>query len=736
MKKYFVYPFIFLIFLIFFIFIYLSTAGYETNKLNNLVNIEAKKIDTNLNFDLKKILIKIDPKNFNLYLKTSNPQIVYQEIDVPVEEIKTYIKLIPLIKTHLVIEKVLIKTKVISINQFKNFVRNSKPSNFKNFILNNLQNKIIKFDLILKLSKDLKLIEYFVKGYGSDIKINILKDKNIENLDFNYEIKKNSGLIEIVNGKADSIDIKNSNIKYEIKKDDYKISAKIQTLTNLRNKEINEYFPNNNFKEYLNNNQIYLKADLNHNLNLTLNNSLKLEDYKYNIEGNILESSIKFNKAFNTNFLTEKIKDIIINNSKVLFTKTYNEKSIFNIKGKYLFNNSKKEYQKFEIKNIISKSVIESNVNIDLIDSLSIPVINYKKSKNKVSKLKIKIKKNKNIFNIENLEYLYKDDLISFKNLKIINKNKSLHSFEEIKVKTNLNGILNNDFKISNKGKIKIDGNVFDAKNLLKIIDKKNKNNFIKKISSKIEIKFNNINTQFSKNLKNFNLFGEILNGSFVKINSKGDFKEGKYLEISLKNDEKNKKRYLEVYSDVPEALLLDYKFFKGINGGKLLYTSEIGKQYTKSKLVIENFKVIEAPAFVKLLSLADLKGVADALNGNGLSFDKLEIKATNDEKVLKLDELYALGKSISILMEGYIESKSGLVSLKGTMVPAKMLNNFLSKIPIVGNILIPKEIGEGLFGISFKLKGLPGKIKTTVNPIKTLTPRFITKALENRKTK
>ena len=736
MKKYFVYPFIFLIFLIFFIFIYLSTAGYETNKLNNLVNIEAKKIDTNLNFDLKKILIKIDPKNFNLYLKTSNPQIVYQEIDVPVEEIKTYIKLIPLIKTHLVIEKVLIKTKVISINQFKNFVRNSKPSNFKNFILNNLQNGIIKFDLDLKLSKDLKLIEYFVKGYGSDIKINILKDKNIENLDFNYEIKKNSGLIEIVNGKADSIDIKNSNIKYEIKKDDYKISAKIQTLTNLRNKEINEYFPNNNFKEYLNNNQIYLKADLNHNLNLTLNNSLKLEDYKYNIEGNILESSIKFNKAFNTNFLTEKIKDIIINNSKVLFTKTYNEKSIFNIKGKYLFNNSKKEYQKFEIKNIISKSVIESNVNIDLIDSLSIPVINYKKSKNKVSKLKIKIKKNKNIFNIENLEYLYKDDLISFKNLKIINKNKSLHSFEEIKVKTNLNGILNNDFKISNKGKIKIDGNVFDAKNLLKIIDKKNKNNFIKKISSKIEIKFNNINTQFSKNLKNFNLFGEILNGSFVKINSKGDFKEGKYLEISLKNDEKNKKRYLEVYSDVPEALLLDYKFFKGIKGGKLLYTSEIGKQYTKSKLVIENFKVIEAPAFVKLLSLADLKGVADALNGNGLSFDKLEIKATNDEKVLKLDELYALGKSISILMEGYIESKSGLVSLKGTMVPAKMLNNFLSKIPIVGNILIPKEIGEGLFGISFKLKGLPGKIKTTVNPIKTLTPRFITKALENRKTK
>ena len=31
-------------------------------------------------------------------------------------------------------------------------------------------------------------------------------------------------------------------------------------------------------------------------------------------------------------------------------------------------------------------------------------------------------------------------------------------------------------------------------------------------------------------------------------------------------------------------------------------------------------------------------------------------------------------------------------------------------------------------------MKGLPGKIKTTVNPIKTLTPRFITRALEKEK--
>ena len=33
-------------------------------------------------------------------------------------------------------------------------------------------------------------------------------------------------------------------------------------------------------------------------------------------------------------------------------------------------------------------------------------------------------------------------------------------------------------------------------------------------------------------------------------------------------------------------------------------------------------------------------------------------------------------------------------------------------------------------------MKGSPGNIKTSVNPIKTITPRFITRALEKMKKK
>ena len=102
----------------------------------------------------------------------------------------------------------------------------------------------------------------------------------------------------------------------------------------------------------------------------------------------------------------------------------------------------------------------------------------------------------------------------------------------------------------------------------------------------------------------------------------------------------------------------------------------------------------------------------------------------------MDIEEIFMIGPSISILIDGYVEKKSALISLRGTLVPAKTLNNLISKIPVVGDILIGKKIGEGIFGISFKMKGLPDNLKTTVNPVKTLTPRFITRALEEMKEK
>ena len=111
--------------------------------------------------------------------------------------------------------------------------------------------------------------------------------------------------------------------------------------------------------------------------------------------------------------------------------------------------------------------------------------------------------------------------------------------------------------------------------------------------------------------------------------------------------------------------------------------------------------------------------------------------------KIVLINGPSGIGKTTLFnIISGFYEPVSGsvtfegknLVSLRGTLVPATTINKAIGQIPILGDILVGKKTGEGVFGVSFKLKGPPTKLKTTVNPIKTLTPRFITRTLEKLK--
>ena len=103
----------------------------------------------------------------------------------------------------------------------------------------------------------------------------------------------------------------------------------------------------------------------------------------------------------------------------------------------------------------------------------------------------------------------------------------------------------------------------------------------------------------------------------------------------------------------------------------------------SRSNLKITNFKVKEVPALAKILTLASLQGIADLLTGDGIRFDDLKWILKQKIILLEIDEIYAIGPAISIMMEGYIE-KNRLTSLRGTLVPATTINKTIAKIPFL----------------------------------------------------
>tara|TARA_A100001011_G_scaffold44540_1_gene41727 strand:+ start:16169 stop:18376 length:2208 start_codon:yes stop_codon:yes gene_type:complete len=721
--------FVFFILIVFTLF--LATKGYETDRFNKFISNEIEKKEKNLNVDLTKIRVKIDLKNINLFLSTKNPKITYYNAYLPISEFSVYLDFLSLFKTNPRIKKTLILTDEVDILDFKKAAASIKPSNFKSFLLNNIQKGKFKSDIDLTFGENFEISNYQIKGYfkNTDVLFNKKIKIKIENL--NFIADKEIILVNSMKGNIDGIPITNGNVEVNIK-EDYTISGSINSIVDLNEKKLRKLIPKNENLKFLKN-EIDLSVNSINNFNLVFSNTLELKEYSYTLDGVIENGKINLNNAYKSKFLNNDIETLNLKKTNIKFLLD-NKKNILEVEGNYNLNDNK-DYESFKVKNELKNKIVNLNISLNLKEPFSLDLINYNKTSDRIGKIQADLSFVNNGININSIQYNEGQSLISLNKFEINEKNQ-IKKFKNIKVKTFINGKENNNFEILFGKKLTIKGKSYDSSNLIKNINNKGNDNFLRRINKEVNISFENIFTKFTKSLNNFNLIGKIEKGKFVKISSKSEFSDDRYLDISLKKDPNTRKKILEIYSGFAKPLLVDFNFFKGIEGGQLLFTSIFDDKASSSNLQIKDFKVLNAPAFAKLLALADLSGPAVLLSGDGLAFDTLEIKFTDDKTVRTIEEIYAVGPSITILMEGYVENKSGLTSLRGTMVPAKEINKLISKIPVIGDILIGKEIGEGVFGVSFKMKGPPGKIKTTVNPIKTLTPRFITRALEKRKKK
>lgn len=727
MRKIFFTSSIILIFLLVSLMLVLSTIGFETDRFNKFISNKITENNKDTLLKLEKIKFKFDIKDINLFLETNNPELIYKGSKIPVDNVKAYLDFISLVKSNPKIDKINISSKEINIDQLKNIIIKTKPSNLNSLVINKIKNGKLLINLEMYFKENLNFGDFILRGEVKETDIIISNDLNLTNVSFNFFADSSDILIKNVSSKTEGVLIKNGNLSIK-KNDEINIKSDFFTEIKIDKRNIVNYLP---FFEKIKfvNEESNISANLDNFLDITFDKTFKVTNYVYTSKGKVNELFFKFDKSVKNSFLKEEIDSLSFKDSDLNIRHSSDKKNNISASGSYSANN--KDFYYYDFKNNFFKEISNIDLDFEFAEKLSIDFINYEKEEDKIAKIFLKVNTKKNKINIKELQYKENKNLIEIEKIQINKKN--LTSLKKITVKTFEKKDLKNDFTLDFGKKITISGNKYDAKNLNKYLNQKSKKNMLKKISKEIHIDLKNIDTPLSKKLMNFRLLGVIEKGKFVKISSKGDFGDNKFLDISMENDKKNKRKYLEVYSDLPQPLLSEYSFFKGLTEGILIFSSIIEENTSSSKLIIENFKVVNAPGVVKLLSLADFGGLADLAEGEGLSFEKMEIKITNNKGFLKLNELYAVGPSVSVLMEGYKE-ESGLTSLKGTLVPAKNLNKFLSKIPVIGKIIIPEEVGEGLFGVSFKMKGMPGKMKTTINPIKTLTPRFITKALEKSK--
>ena len=467
------------------VIIFLSTLGFETSNFNEIISKQIKITYPSADIKLKKIKIKLDLRNRNLFLSTDNPSIVYKKTDVPIKKFDIYFDFLDLLKSKIKIKKAIIEIDEFEINEAKSVLVGIKPSNLKTLLLNNFSNGTIKLNLNIDFNENLKIDDFKVSGYIK--KGNLLLSKKIKliNTNFNFIADKKLILINSIKTNYNGLPINNGSIKI-LKKENLFLEGAFDSRFDIEQNILKKIILNFNQTNILNN-KIILKGNILSKFKLNFSETLELLDYDLEVAGEINGSKIIFTNELKNDLLPKSISNLSFDKTKILLNFSKNKKPKILLEGKYSINNDNNFYT-FNIKNLVENKNSIFSIDFNFAEDLIIKQLNYKKNLKKIASISalLSIKSNQLVF--KKIEYKENNNLIYFENLNI-NKNGMFNKVDLIKIKTFVKNQVKNDFKINFKDSIKITGNFFDSSNLIRNFTTENKKKKIYFLKSIVKFK-------------------------------------------------------------------------------------------------------------------------------------------------------------------------------------------------------------------------------------------------------
>ena len=711
------------------IVIYLSIYGLKTEKFNNEIIKNVSKINQKINISLNEVNYLLNPLNLSISISSKNPIIFLEDKSLELSDINTNISLKSFIKSQFSVDDLKISTKEIQIKDLISLIRAIKEIP-QLYVLDNITKAGLisaNIDLMFDLNGEIKK-NYQVNGTVKKAKFNIFNKVEIENLNVSFDISKNQLTLSKIETDLNSVKLKSPFIKIEEKKNIFFVNGEV--INDQQNFDINKLKPI--LGDLLNTIEAEkIDFDSINTFSFNVNKNLKLNDLKLETNLNLKNFKITKNPLNLKTFLPNYTEQVKFEDHKI---KIELSKNRLDIKGNGdIYIGNELEQLSYSIVNNDGSIAFDTKFNIKN-NPLIINFLDYEKKKETSSDVLLKgiFKKNKElIFQIISIDE--KDNQILIKDL-LLSKDLKIKELNYAKLDyRNKNNFFNKIELKKNKSNFSVIGKSFDATQFINSsMDDDESSTIFENFNSKFVIKIDKTYINYDDYTKN--LFGNFSfkENKLDKLDLESTFSNNKKMNLSIETN-KQKETITKFFSNYPKPLIKRYDFIKGFEEGNLNFNSIKKNGVSHSVLVIDNFKVKEVPVFAKLLSLASLQGIADLLTGEGIRFTDFEMRYSSQKGLTEIEEMYAIGPAISILMDGYIESKK-LVSLRGTLVPATTINRSIASIPLLGKILVGKKTGEGVFGVSFKIKGPPKNLSTTINPIKTLTPRFITRTLEKIK--
>lgn len=167
--------------------------------------------------------------------------------------------------------------------------------------------------------------------------------------------------------------------------------------------------------------------------------------------------------------------------------------------------------------------------------------------------------------------------------------------------------------------------------------------------------------------------------------------------------------------------------------GGRLTMDGEIDhrapSQPLRGVLLIDDFRMVDAPVLTRLLSVVSITGALEMLAGEGLAFERFRAPYAYENGRLTLDDALASALSLGLTMDGTIDFRRNEVDVRGNLVPFYALNTVVNAIPLVGELLTGGE-EEGVFAAPYRVTGSRTEPSVAVNPLAIAAPGIFRKLL------
>jgi hypothetical protein len=204
--------------------------------------------------------------------------------------------------------------------------------------------------------------------------------------------------------------------------------------------------------------------------------------------------------------------------------------------------------------------------------------------------------------------------------------------------------------------------------------------------------------------------------------------------ELHLRFGGESGKQDLTFQSDDLGSTLSLLDVTDNIVGGRVAIIGQVsdaaGKRVLRGHVDGENYNLVRAPGFARVLSLASLSAIGSMLAGSGIPFTTLRGDFAYSRDRVVLEDPLAYAGAIGVTANGRLELGVKSLDIQGTIVPAYTLNSIIGNVPVLGSLLLGGE-GQGLIAATYRATGSVTDPQISVNPLSALTPGFLRRLLQ-----